>query len=146
MATRPNFKRNAIAFIVSQALFGVVAGAATITVDNNGDAGTGCTLREAVGAIDAGANQNGCTNTGAAFGTNDTIIFAAGLNNSTITLAGTEITLQNDLTIDGPGPGLLSISGDDNSRIFYITGTAEVTIQNLTLTNGDGNGNDGGAI
>lgn len=144
MTTRPNFKRNTIAFIVSQALLGGIAGAATITVNNNGDAGAGCTLREAVGAIDAGAEQNGCTNSGAAFGTDDTIIFAASLNNQTITLAGTQISLANDLTIDGPGAGLLSISGDNNSRIFSIEDSSDVTIQNLTIA--DGEDNDGGAI
>ncbi|MCB1804333.1 MAG: hypothetical protein KDJ99_04040, partial [Candidatus Competibacteraceae bacterium] len=83
------------------------AQAATLTVTSNLDDGTDCTLREAVEAINAGANQNGCSAAGA-YGTNDTIVFAPALINSTITLtdqADSDIEINKALTITGPVAG-----------------------------------------
>ena len=132
------------------------AQAATLTVTSNLDDGTDCTLREAVEAINAGANQNGCSAAGA-YGTNDTIVFAPALINSTITLtdqADSDIEINKALTITGPvagDPTGLTIersAGASNPfRLFEVTADVPLTLENLTLTGGDaGSGNDGGGV
>ena len=109
------------------------AGAATILVDSAADDGSGgTTLREAIEAANAAGGA-------------DTITFAAGLNGSTITLTS-EIDITDDLVIQGPGAALLTVSGDDGNRVFYIqSGAGNVTVSGLTLTEGS-TGSDGGAI
>jgi hypothetical protein len=81
----------------------------------------------------------------------DTVQFDAGLNGSTITLQGGEIPIsKGGVTIHGPGPDKLTVSGNDNSRIFNIAlgnYTAYTKIDGLTLTHGKaGIGLYGGAI
>jgi len=66
-----------------------------------------------------------------------------------ITLGGTELVISEAVTVDGTGADLLSISGNDASRIFSITDFAgSVTIRDLTLTDGHAVGvaADGGSI
>jgi hypothetical protein len=65
----------------------------------------------------------------------DTIVFAPSLNGQTITLSD-ELTLNNSLDIEGPGPGLLALSGNDTNRIFGINEGLTVTVNGLTLTHG----------
>jgi predicted outer membrane repeat protein len=103
--------------------------AAPIEVSTANDAGAG-SLRQAV--LDANAA-----------GGADTITFAPALSGQTITLTSGAIPITGDLTITGPGASALTISGDDNDRIFDVTGSA-VTISGLTFTHGFANG--GGAI
>ncbi|HEX8288818.1 MAG TPA: BACON domain-containing carbohydrate-binding protein [Pyrinomonadaceae bacterium] len=59
----------------------------------------------------------------------------------TITLTSGEITIINNgsLEIRGSGAELLKISGNNNSRIFYMIG-ADVTISGVTLMKGNGVG------
>ncbi len=65
----------------------------------------------------------------------DLIQFKKGLT-GTITLTG-EISIINDLTIDGPGAGAITVSGNNLYRVFHITGAkTAVTIDNLTIANG----------
>ena len=72
-----------------------------------------------------------------------------------ITLTSGELLITDDLTIEGLGSARLTISGNDNSRIFNVVEPADnpdefiyidifVSIQGLTLT--DGSAVDGGAI
>ena len=70
----------------------------------------------------------------------DVITFQTGLTGE-ITLTGGEIQILNNgnLDIQGPGAHRLYISGNNNSRIFYID-NANVTISGLTLTNGNAAG------
>ena len=108
----------------------------TITVNSLLDNGPGncnstCTLRDAVASSAAG----------------DTIDFSV---TGTITLNGSQIYIAHDLTIDGPGARNLTVSGNDQSRVFDI-GSGTVTITGLTITHGKPNSNDefslqGGAI
>lgn len=127
---------------------------ATITVTSLADNGGGAltTLREALAAADH----------------NDTIVFQPGLT-GTISLSsagGGELAVDKSVTIQGPGPGLLTIKAydpdvdgtndGDGRRIFFVYSPSvpiSVTISGLTLTNGDpdvtGQGEDtagGGAI
>ncbi|MBY6204052.1 IPTL-CTERM sorting domain-containing protein [Halomonas denitrificans] len=103
------------------------------TVTDGGDSGPG-TLRQAV--LDANAAPGP-----------DSIDFDPGLSGSTITLTTGEIDITDDLQINGPGAPNLTISGNDDSRIFDIAPSAsEVTISGLTLTEGFAYNEDGGAI
>ena len=126
------------------------AGAATFTVTKTADtdgpacvaSDSDCSLREALKA----ANSNDESNI---------IDFAAGVTGtSTLDPALGDLDIQNDpLEIHGPGAGVLTISGGDQSRIFNIFGAdggdQPVVISGLTLTHGNPTGTnnqDGGAI
>jgi hypothetical protein len=84
----------------------------------------------------------------------DTIRFAPGLTGKTIQLADNlgQIRIHQSVSINGLGSSLLKVSGPvggEGSRIFNISGAegalVAVTVQGLTLTNGNPEG-DGGAI
>jgi hypothetical protein len=110
------------------------------TVTSTADGGPG-SLRDAVGNASSG----------------DTIMFSLTLP-ATITLTTGELAISKTLTIQGPGPQqtppLLTISGNNASRIFNIGSSGNLTISGLTLANGAelgpgpaaGLGNTGGAI
>src|SRR5262249_32791051 len=66
----------------------------------------------------------------------DTIVFDAGLNGQTITLTSDQLTINKSLDIEGQGPGLLAISGNDTNRVFAIDGGLTVRIAGLTITHG----------
>jgi CSLREA domain-containing protein len=87
-----------------------------------------CSLREAIANAESG----------------DTISFDAALNGGTITLGGTQLTLDQDLTISGPGAAQLTVSGDKASRVFYINSGVTATIANLTIQDGAVTGSGGG--
>lgn len=103
---------------------------ANFMVTNNADAGVG-SLRQAI--LDANLTPAA-----------DTITFAAGLNNQTILLGGTELAITKPLTITGPGAALLKIDANNASRIFNVDdggGTSiDVAISGLTLTKGSASG------
>jgi hypothetical protein len=102
------------------------ATAATLQVANLADSGPG-SLRQAV--LDANADPGA-----------DEITFAPGLTGA-ITLTSGEILITAPLAVDGPGAGVLTVSGNDHSRIFHVENSAvaaaiEVTLSGLTLTHG----------
>lgn len=112
--------------------------AATLTVNSAADnmiAGDGLvTLREAVEAADTdGMTDLGQTGSGA-----DTITFDSSLSGGTILLDGSEIEINSELTISGPGADELTIDAQGNSRIFSVNASGtDVTISGLTLTGGN---------
>lgn len=110
-----------------------IAPAAAFTVSNTSDNGSG-SLRQAV--LDANAAPGA-----------DTITFSALFNTvQTITLTSGEIAISGPLTITGPGANLLTVSGNNNSRIFRIGfGVPGVSISGLTISNGKA-GDVGGGI
>ena len=64
----------------------------------------------------------------------DTITFASGLT-GTIMLTSGELFITNNLTIQGPGPKLLTINGNGASSVFHITnGIAKIS--GLTIAGG----------
>jgi hypothetical protein len=68
----------------------------------------------------------------------DTIVFDPSLNGQAITLTGTELTISQNLTIQGPGAGLLKIYGS-GCRLFEIDGAATtVNLSGLSLDYGNG--------
>lgn len=127
------------------AVLSVAASAATFTVTkiadtNDGTCDADCSLREAIAAANASPD-------------NDVIVFSSLFDApQTITLSGSELVINNagSLTITGPGAGLLTISGNNASRIFLNTSASVASISGMTLTAGNGvstvNNNSGGAV
>jgi hypothetical protein len=89
--------------------------------------------------LDSGAGSLRAAITAAKSG--DTIAFAAALDGQTITLTSDQLTINKNLDIEGPGAGLLTISGNDSNRIFDVSQGLTVTIAGLTITHGLGKGN-----
>ena len=101
----------------------------SIVVSNTNDDGAG-SLRQAI----ADANSNGTTL--------DNIIFDNTVFNTarTITLTTGELFITSNLTINGTGANLLIVSGNNNSRVFEISGGIAVTLSGMTITGGNGVG------
>lgn len=79
-----------------------------------------------------------------------TIVFDADLFNDgttpgTITLGGTQLDITSDVTIQGPGAGLLTISAAGLSRVFEVN-SAEANFFDLTITGGSTAGDAGGIM
>lgn len=104
-----------------------MANAQTITVMNSNDSGAG-SFRQAI--IDATAGS--------------TIAFSAATNGNTIMLTS-EIIIDKNLTISGNGEDQTMVSGSNTTRILSVTNTDNITVNNLTFTNGSAIDN-GGAI
>jgi CSLREA domain-containing protein len=105
----------------------------------------GCTLREAVNAANSNADANTITFSD---GTGGTINFSDG-NPRTITLTSGELLISSSVTITGPGANVLTVSGNQASRVFEIGGGVTTTISGLTVANGKitgGSTNQGGGI
>lgn len=102
----------------------------TFTVTNTNDSGAG-SLRQAI--TDANSNGEGL----------DIINFSSSVS-GTILLSSSLPTITSALTIDGPGEAILSLSGQNMHRIFFINSIGTVTINDLTLTNGRAKGGNGG--
>jgi hypothetical protein len=107
----------------------VSAVAATLTVTNVNDSGTG-SLRQAILSANSAAGA-------------DTIVFDTSFNlPRIITLTGTGLAINDvgngPLTITGPGPGLLTISGNNVVRVFAIAPLDTATISGVTITLGNG--------
>jgi predicted outer membrane repeat protein len=120
-------------------LFAPSANAATFTVTNLDNAGPG-SLRQAV--VDANQLDG-----------NDTVVFQSGLS-GTINLTGVDSDIEiyyDGLTIQGPGPDVIAVDGNNNDRIFYAFNfdqpNSPLDISGLTLRHGNGgSGNLGGAL
>ncbi len=77
----------------------------------------------------------------------DTIAFAPTLSGQSITLTSGEIVIGGDVTIDATSlPGGVTVSGGGNSRIFRMSSGQTVSLQNLTLTGGNGIGGVGSPV
>ena len=77
----------------------------------------------------------------------DTIQFDAALNGQTIGLESSELVIDKNITISGPGPGLLTVARSQQAadfRIFNIPPSHTAEIDGLTITGGSLVGNGGG--
>src|SRR5579871_2583721 len=99
----------------------------TFTVLNTLDNGTG-SLRQAI--LDANANLGA-----------DVIHFAPGVT-GTITLTSGELDIIDDVDLQGPGSGVVTVSGNNASLVFRVS--AKATISGLTITRGSSS--NGGGI
>ncbi|HVX11763.1 MAG TPA: DUF4214 domain-containing protein [Pirellulales bacterium] len=128
---------------------------ATLTVNSLSDAVSppagDVTLRQAIIASETGGTTAlGQTGTG-----NDTIVFAAGLSGTIdlsqvgdTSLGPSALIIDNNdqLTIDGGSSGI-TIERDSsvaNLRLFNVAAGASLTLESLTLANGQATGADGG--
>ena len=115
---------------------------ATFLVTNNNDNGNG-SLRQ---AIEDANNTRGA----------DIIEFEAQLSSQTISLTTGELTIADDLTINGLGSENLTIDGINNDRVFKVDDgdrftLIDVSLHDITITNGfaknkPGFENSGGGI
>ena len=81
-------------------------------------------LREAIGRAQAG----------------DTITFDASLAGRTITLSGSELSVDKGITIDANGIGGMTINANSKSRVFSVSGgTADAPVELISLTITSGN-------
>ncbi len=72
-----------------------------------------------------------------------TINFNNSLTGTTITTGGTPYVINKNLTIDGLGMNLLTISGGNTNRIFTIEPNIDFTLKNVKLINGSTSVNGG---
>jgi len=100
---------------------------ASFGVDLDADTadGLGLSLREALNWAGAG----------------DTVTFDGGLSGQTITLSGTQLTINKDIILDGDldddSTPDITISGNNNSRVIYTSGlTAAARVEGFTISNG----------
>ena len=136
-----NFTRSCLAIAIGQAV-AMPLQAADIVVNSLSDASANsdgiCTLREAtISANNDFAASNGCVDGNGA----DTISF---------TVAGTilfsqpsALLITDDLVINGPGSGQLTIDGNNNYAPLTIFNGPTVTINGLTITGGSAAGGVG---
>jgi predicted outer membrane repeat protein len=117
-----------------------------ITVNTNADPGptADCDLRDAITAANNKTATNGCV-----AGTGDDAIHFNIGSPATITLGSAlpaiANTSPNTLTIDGTGQSI-TIDGDSTYQIFSVNSGATLTLNDLTLADGNGGGGSGGAI
>ncbi len=103
--------------------------AATVTVTNTNDSGAG-SLRAAIAVAASG----------------DTINFNLSGCPCTITLTTGELNINKNLTIQGPGARLLTVSGGNASRVFSVNAGVTATLNGLTVSGGRTNSAVGGGI
>ncbi len=106
----------------------------TFTVSNTNDGGAG-SLRQAI--LDANDNSG-----------NDTINFDSSVFSGpqTIILTSGELSVDDNgsLTINGPGAYLLTISGNNASRVFSVSG--DLILNDVKISNGFISGESGGGL
>ncbi len=108
-----------------------VSRAAGFTVTNLNDSGSG-SLRQALADAKAA-------------GGDDIIAFHAGLT-GTITVTSW-LVIDSNVTIQGPGAELLTISGGNTTRVFLVKDGVTATIDGLTISDGQVGSNErGGGI
>jgi len=98
----------------------------TLDEHNDGVCGTlDCTLLEALDAANNNVNAS-------------TVNFKTGLSGVIKnTLATNGLYLRNPITINGPGAGILTLSGNNANRVFYVEPGVSAAISGLTVADGN---------
>jgi CSLREA domain-containing protein len=119
--------------------------AGSITVNSTSDAASGtdglCTLREAITSANTDTASGAVAGECAAGSGDDNIDFSV---TGTITLTTALSVISSNITINGPGASLLTISGNNNSRVFDVQSGTTAAITNLTIANGRATDGGGG--
>ena len=92
-----------------------------LVVTNTNDSGSG-SLREAIAAANATPGA-------------DTITFAPWVG-GTITLTSGQLTVTDAVTVAGPGPANLTISGNNAGRVFWVNWNGTLDLRDVTVANG----------
>jgi hypothetical protein len=140
------------ALLVAVWLLGGTASAATLTTDDGMDPGIAddglCSLREAVAAINIGADDtDDCANSAVeAYGDDDRITFDPALDGTPLLLDG-QMQIDVPLTIIGNGAAATVLDAQQIDRFFIVppSTAGNFTLRGLTLSNGN-TGGAGGAI
>lgn len=114
-------------------------------INSPGDDGV-ISLREAIRAANNDTNE-----------ISDMILFASSLDNDTINLSDADdmtfgpsaLVVTSNISIVGSDAPFLQISRDnsvDNLRLFYVTGEGNLSLRDITLTNGMARGGDGQSV
>jgi hypothetical protein len=103
----------------------------TYTVLNLADSGSG-SLRQAISDANTHAGP-------------DVVRFAPGLH-GTIRLTSGVLNITDDLSVNGPGANLVTVSGSDASRVFHFEAGVTVAVKGLTIAHGSSVDGAGGAI
>lgn len=122
-------------FLVSSFIFGLFmlafngghASAATLAVDS------GCTLNEAIAAVNDAADGSGCNKTGDAYGTDDTIHLPAG----TTTMSANGATVEVPIIFEGVSKASTIVDFDGNRGFwidFEVSYSGDVTLRDMTVT------------
>ncbi len=130
-------RRRLLSLLVAQALsIPAATHAATIVVDSATDDGTGCTLREAIESVNSAIASPGCTRSGAAFGTDDTVAFGPAIEGQTITLTGGALFIESSVAINPGGASMATIDANLQSQGFIVNSPVTVTMNRLAVNNG----------
>lgn len=139
-----NFPFSILTAVLMTILFSATfVSAETFTVTRTDDrnevcnSGVDCSLREALAAANTAATDD-------VIGFDPNVFTAA--QTITLTNAQLEINKNGALIINGSGKNLLTISGNNQSRVFFINAGEDVTINNLTVSKGSTGFGDGGGI
>lgn len=126
--TRSLFKSVLLLFLTVGALQAQVT---SFVVNNTNDSGSG-SLRQAIDDANVA-------------GGNPSITFDAGVfaTPQVITLA-TSLSVTTSMTVQGPGAGLVTISGNNAVRVMSVGGGVSLVLNDVTVSNGSNAG--GGAI
>src|SRR6266851_3831568 len=95
-------------------------------------------------ALGRGLTAGEAAQVSGSYGSNDTIQFASSLNGQTITLTSGELLCSKNLSVTGPGANLLTVSGNNDSRVFKIASGTTVSLSGLTITKGYNTDSGGG--
>ncbi|GAB4211720.1 MAG: hypothetical protein OHK0012_04730 [Synechococcales cyanobacterium] len=101
----------------------------TTLADESGSNPDACSLREAIVANNNLAAFGGCENGQGQIEFDDAL-------QGTITLTNDSLIITNNLVIAGPGPDVITVSGDSQFRVFDITDSPTVDIGGLAIING----------
>jgi predicted outer membrane repeat protein len=121
---------------------------AVLTVNSladNTSADSGLTLREAIMVVDGTLGHSLSSaekaQVSGSLGSNDSIQFSLPSGSQTITLTGGALSITRPMSIVGPGPGVLTINGNNADRIFAIGTSPNLSlvaaISGLTITGGN---------
>jgi CSLREA domain-containing protein len=117
-------------FSFAQGIFSATFTVSKVADTNDGTCDTDCSLREAVAAANAAASDDVINFDGMVFGSAQTIL---------LSLGEIVITANGSLTVNGTGASMLTIDGNNASRILTIN-NATTFINSITFTRGNGVG------